>query len=155
MVTLEHGININIIQSMNFFKLRLNFAMPSTILLYLSPMEHNSEKSKFKILTVHWPTHTQHLFIWHICRQTTAMIIIAVVACLHICQTLIPSFFISIENPNSILNILCTFFLLTLKLFILIIVRQMSQTINPCMVFETNEYISQIYILAGIYVFNN
>lgn len=31
----------------------------------------------------------------------------------------------------------------------------MSQTINPCMFFETNEYISQIYILAGIYVFNN
>lgn len=83
--------------------------MPSTILLYLSPMEHNSEKSKFKILTVHWPTHTQHLFI--------SIIIIAFVACLHICQTLIPSFFISIENPNSILNILCTFFFINFKTF--------------------------------------
>lgn len=31
----------------------------------------------------------------------------------------------------------------------------MSQTSNPCMVFETYEYISQIYILAGIYIFNN
>lgn len=62
MVTLDHGININIILSMIFFLIKI-FAMPSTILQYLSPIVHNSEQSKFKILLYIGPhIHNIHLY---------------------------------------------------------------------------------------------